>query len=141
MKAVSCFSCISWLVFLSACSPTSRPEIRELMQTPIAPASDALFNAVVYTNGELASAPRTDAQWARLRAQAESLMAAGDALAALAPGENPDEWRRHSAALAESATQAARAIDGKSVDGLLEAGSRIYESCTGCHAAYAVRAD
>jgi hypothetical protein len=111
------------------------------MQTPIAPASDALFNAVVYTNGELASAPRTDAQWARLRAQAESLMAAGDSLAALAPGENPDEWRRQSAALAESAAEAAGAVEARSLDKLLDAGSRIYNTCTGCHATYAVRAD
>ncbi|MGE3402434.1 MAG: hypothetical protein AB7K63_07585 [Vicinamibacterales bacterium] len=111
------------------------------MQVPVAPASDALFNAVVYTNGELASAPQTDAQWTRLRAQAEALMTAGNSLAALAPGENPAEWRRQSAALAESAAEAGRAIEGKSLDGLLEAGSRIYETCTGCHAAYAVRAD
>jgi hypothetical protein len=111
------------------------------MQSPIAPASDALFNAVVYTNGELASAPRTDAQWARLREHAESLITVSESLAAVAPVDNPDDWRRQAAALGAASKDAGRAIDGKDLDGLLEAGSRIYATCTGCHAAYAVRAD
>ena len=111
------------------------------MQSPIAPASDALFNAVVYTNGELAEAPRSDAQWARLREHAESLMTASESLTAVAPVDNPDEWRRQAAALGEASTDATRAIERKSLAGVLEAGSLIYATCTGCHAAYAARAD
>ncbi len=72
-------------VLQAACSSSGSPAVRAVMRTPIAPASDALFNAVVYTNGQLASAPQTDAQWTRLRDHARSLADAGGTLRGLAP--------------------------------------------------------
>ena len=111
------------------------------MQFPIAPASDAIFNAVVYTNGELAAAPRTAGEWARLRAQADALRTAAQRLADLAPADNPGEWRRQADALARASADAARAVDEESLAGVLDAGGNIYSTCTTCHAAYAERAD
>jgi hypothetical protein len=96
---------------------------------------------VVYTNGELAAAPRTDPQWTRLREHAESLGNAARSLAALGPETNVDEWQRQSAALADASAAAGRAIEEKSLEGVLDAGGRMYGTCTACHAAYAARAD
>jgi len=111
------------------------------MRVPIAPASDAIFNAVVYTNGQLASAPQTDAQWTGLREQAESLMTSTRTLASLTPEGSPAEWLAQTRALEVAAEQTAKAIDVRSLDGVLEGGGKIYETCTRCHAAYAVGAD
>ena len=127
--------CVAALV-AAACSSGYPAEVRELMQAPVAPASDAIFNAVVYTNGQLASAPQTDDQWNRLRGHAEALQKSGATLMTLAPRDNPDGWERQSVALVESAGAALAAIETKSLDGVLDAGGRIYGTCTACHGAY-----
>ena len=118
------------------CGSPGSQAVRAVMRTPIAPASDALFNAVIYTNGQLAAAPRTDEQWERLRAHAESLQAAGATLMTLASPDQQDEWQRQSVALIQASTEAVRAADARSLDAVLDAGGKIYSTCTGCHAAY-----
>ena len=123
-----------------ACS-SSNPEVRAVMQSPIAPASDAIFNAVVYTNGALASSPQTDEQWARLRTHAQSLQDAGGRLLTMAPRENAEQWEKQSVALVAASGEALKAIDGRSLDGVLDAGGKIYFTCTSCHGAYMERAD
>lgn len=120
---------------------SSNPEVRAVMQAPIAPASDALFNAVIYTNGQLATAPRTDGEWARLRTHAQSLQEAGGRLLTLAPDENGEQWERQSVALVAASGEALKAIEAKSLDGVLDAGGKIYFTCTSCHGAYMERAD
>jgi hypothetical protein len=106
------------------------------MEAPIVPASDAIFGAVIYTNGQLAAAPSTDAEWERLRQHARRMLAASSELMALAPATDAGEWRRQTDALAMATSAALEAMDAKSLEGVLQAGSRIYETCTGCHAAY-----
>ena len=118
------------------CGSPGSQAVRAVMRSPIAPASDALFNAVVYTNGQLASAPQTDEQWGRLRAHAESLQAAGATLMRLAPPERQDEWQRQSVALIQASAEAVKATDARSLDAVLEAGGRLYSTCTGCHTPY-----
>ena len=118
------------------CSPSSSPAVRAVMRTPIAPASDALFNAVVYTNGQLAAAPQTDEQWGRLRAHAESLQAAGATLMTLAPPERQDEWQHQAVALIQASAETVTATSARSLDGVLLAGGKLYDTCTSCHAAY-----
>ncbi len=106
------------------------------MESPIVPASDAIFGAVIYTNGQLASSPRTDADWDRLRQHAGNLVAAAGDLKALAPSDDPAQWIRQSDAMGAASSAALAAMDGRSLDGVLEAGSRLYDSCTACHATY-----
>jgi len=123
-------------LLLVACSPASTRQASALMESPIAPASDAIFGAVIYTNGQLATAPRTDAEWDRLEQHAQSLVAAGASLKALAPTDDPAQWVRQSDALASASADALRAVKNRSLDGVLDAGSKIYDTCTLCHAAY-----
>ena len=124
---------------VSGCSSSNAEAVRDLMRFPIAPASDAIFNSVIYTNGQLASSPQTDEQWHRLRAHAEALRAAADQMVPLAPEPNRAVWVRESAALASAAAAAAAASDARSLDGVLDAGGKIYATCTACHAAYVAR--
>jgi cytochrome c556 len=107
------------------------------MQAPIVPASDAVFGAVVYTNGQLARAPSGDAEWDRLGQHATALLDAALRLRTMAPkGSDPSIWVHQSDALAEASQAAVDAVSARSLDGVLDAGSRIYDACTRCHAKY-----
>jgi len=123
------------VVLLAACSSGTSGAVRELMKTPIAPASDAIFNAVAYTNGRLVTAPHDDAEWSTLRVQAESLQASADRLTMLAPRDNA-EWLKQSAALKTSALAVERAVEHRDLEQFLAAGGSVYTTCTECHAAY-----
>ena len=75
------------------------------MEAPIVPASDAIFGAVIYTNGQLATAPSSDSEWDRLRQHARRMIAASAELMTLAPQNDPGEWRRQTDALAPYVTK------------------------------------
>ncbi len=121
---------------LLACSSPQTRQGRALMVAPIAPASDALFNAVIYTNGQLAASPKTDAEWNRLQQHANSLVTAAASLRDLAPAEDPGQWVRQSEALGNAAAAALAAVAARNLDGLLAAGSQLYDTCTTCHTTY-----
>jgi hypothetical protein len=121
---------------VAACGSPETQRTRALMEAPIVPASDAIFGAVIYTNGQLATAPSSDAEWDRLRQHARRMIAAAAELMTLAPQNDPGEWRRQTDALAKASTAALMAMETKSLEGVLDAGSRIYETCTACHATY-----
>lgn len=124
------------IVGLAACSGGNSGAVRELMKSPIAPASDAIFNAVAYTNGRLVAAPQDDAAWSRLREQAQSLNQSADRLTTLAPAANNAEWLKQSAALKTSALDVEHAVERRDLDQILSAGGDVYATCTRCHAAY-----
>lgn len=121
--------------FLACSSPQMR-QVKTLMQAPVAPASDAIFNAVIYTNGQLASSPQTDAEWDRLKQHARNLTAAAGTLKALAPPGDPAQWIRESSALEAASSAVVEAIDERSLEGVIDGGGRMYDTCTACHAAY-----
>ena len=125
------------LALAPSCTPSPRQaSVRELMQAPIAPASDALFNAVIFRNGGLVSAPNTQAEWNTLRQHTQLLAQAGTALIRLAPEENQEVWTRTSAALADAARQSTAAVDGQNIDAVLDSGGKVFAACTACHAAF-----
>jgi hypothetical protein len=123
-------------VVVLGCGDPQLRRVRTLMQDPVAPASDALFNAVIYTNGQLAASPQTDAAWARLAQHTAALVSAATTLKTLAPAEMPDEWLRQAEVMRAASATAQRAVDDRSLQGILDAGSQLYASCTACHAAY-----
>ena len=118
------------------CTPRDAAAVKTLMQSPIAPASDALFNSVIYTNGQLVAAPRTDADWRRVGERAAALAAVASPLKALAPRNGGDVWERQSDLFAEGAKAATAAVAAKDVDALLSAGGELYASCEACHAGF-----
>ena len=110
--------------------------VRTLMQDRVAPASDAVFNAVIYTNGALAASPQTPEAWQQLRTQTTQLIDAATEIRRLAPSADAEVWLVQSDALATSAREAEAAIDSRSLQAVLDAGSRIYATCQTCHAKY-----
>ena len=110
--------------------------LAEVMEANITSASNVIFDAVVYNNGVLEHAPKTDEEWEYVEHGAIALAESANLL--LLPGRAVDDgdWVRMTHALADAAVRARDAALAKDVDRLLDAGGVVYESCTTCHAKY-----
>jgi hypothetical protein len=138
--------------------------VRELMTGMLEPSADAIWESVKITftpSGVEERAPKSDEEWAALRAHALQLMEAGNLLQI--PGRpmarsheksafpgielGPDEiqqlvdkdragWLTRARALTESLKPALDAIDAKNVEMLSEAGEHIDSACENCHSQY-----
>ncbi len=111
------------------------------MQSKVVPASEAVFKAVVYRNGQVQAAPQDDAAWAALRARARELANIGTDMTMVAPPDRALEWVNAATSMTAAALETMQAADKKDAQEVLAAGGRIYQSCTSCHAAFAPDAD
>lgn len=147
----------------AAYAPQPVASMLDLMAGPIDAAADALWDAAGTEStpkGLVDKAPKTDADWAKLRQQAVLLAETANLLmiegrVVAHPGqtlENPPgegdftpeqslaEINANRAAfngfakvMQDTAVTAIKAIDGRNVDGLLEAGGNLDEACEACH--------
>ena len=147
----------------AAFAPQPVASVLDLMAGPIDAAADALWDAAgteSTAKGLVDKVPKTDADWAKLRQQAVLLAETANLLmiegrVVAHPGqalENPPgegdftpeqslaEINANRAAfngfakvMQDTAVTAIKAIDGRNVDGLLEAGGNLDEACEACH--------
>jgi hypothetical protein len=136
--------------------------IRELMDSTVDPAADALWDSVAVTSTRIGveeTQPKTDADWAAVRRHAVTLMESMNllvmkgrhaappgtkaALGELEPAEidqhidaNRSALIAYAKALRATADEALTAIDKKDVQGLFKAGSDIDEACEACHVTF-----
>lgn len=112
----------------AAQEPTLRPiaTVRELMEAMIIPASDALFDVPP-------EAPTDDAEWKRLRYNALILAESANLLLIGDRPRDREVWVRSARTLGDAALDALKAVDGRNIDALLDAGDRILGACTQCH--------
>jgi hypothetical protein len=136
--------------------------VQDLMQIEIDPSADALWDAVAYIATEEGSEdrmPRTEAEWAAVRAKAVTLIEATNLLAMpgrrVAGGSAPaglgelspvDIEQRiqstHAAfvqfarTLQDAGQRALDAIDARDPHALMDAGGQIDEACEACHVTY-----
>jgi cytochrome c553 len=70
--------------------------------------------------------------------QANALMLAETTNLLLMPGRAKDRlgWVIRTQAMKDAALEAAKAAEQKSTDAIFDAGTHIYQSCTGCHQQY-----
>jgi hypothetical protein len=122
--------------------PAFRPvgNLAEVMEATVAPSSTVIFDAVVYNNGVLERAPRTNEEWEAVEHGAIALAESANLL--LLPGRpmDNDGWVTMTHALSAAAVKAQKAALAKNIDELLDAGGAIYDTCTACHAKYLVLA-
>jgi hypothetical protein len=118
--------------------PSFRPvaTVDEVMDAIVVPSSQTIFDAVVYSNGELVQAPKTDNDWAALRIHALSVAEAGNLLMMPPRAKDNADWLKMSRDLNDRAMDVAAAAEKKDLDGLLKAGGEMYNSCTACHEKY-----
>jgi hypothetical protein len=110
--------------------------IDEVMDGIVIPSSQAVFDAVVYSNGELIQSPKTDDDWFALRIQALAVAEAGNLLLMPPRAKDTGDWSTFSRAMTDSAVEVARAAEARDIERVLQTGSTMYDTCTGCHAKY-----
>jgi hypothetical protein len=110
--------------------------MEQLMEATVTPASNAIFDAAVWINGEPVNLPDTDQEWEAVEHGAITLAESANLL--LMPGRAEDwgDWRRFAHDLHAGARAAERAALNKDVDQVLQAGDLIYQACTNCHRKY-----
>ncbi len=110
--------------------------LAEVMEANITSASTVIFDAVVYNNGVLEHAPKTDEEWEAVEHGAIALAESANLL--LLPGRAIDEgeWVKMTHALTAAAVRARDAALAKNLDQLFDAGGAVYDTCTACHAKY-----
>ena len=131
----------------AACGPSTPPAaegglfkpvatIDQVMDAIVIPSSQALFDSVVYVNGELTESPETDDDWFQLRMQALAVAEAGNLLLMPPRVKDSGDWVKFSQALTDAAVRVDQAADAKSVDLMLKTGGELYTACTNCHEKY-----
>jgi hypothetical protein len=132
---------------LSACGAPAPPATRadrfvpvasvdEIMEAVVIPSSQALFDAVVYVNGEVERAPTSDQDWHALQMHALAVAEAGNLLLMAPRAKDGDDWAAAANAMTRAGAAASDAVKGQDLEALLKAGSALYSSCTACHRAY-----
>ena len=110
--------------------------VDEVMDAIVTPSSQAIFDAVVYSNGELVQAPKSDNDWFTLRIHALGVAEAGNLLMMAPRAKDDGDWMTLSRGLNDRAMAVAAAAERKDVDRLLNAGGDLYSSCEACHDKY-----
>lgn len=140
--------------------------IQEIMLSIVDPSADEVWESVAVISTEKGVEerhPRTDEDWAKVRAHAVALMEASNLLMmpgrrVAAPGKplqdegiegvlnaaqvqalidkDHNAFAARALALHDAAAAALKAIDEKSVSGLSEVGGPIDEACESCHTVY-----
>jgi hypothetical protein len=110
--------------------------VRQVMEGIVIPYSQAIFDAVAYTNGELVKAPASDDDWFRLQTRAVAVAEAGNLLMMAPRARDNETWMALSRDMNDKAADVAQAAASKNADRLLDAGGALYETCTACHNKY-----
>lgn len=174
-------SCLAAVLLLTACSQGAAPPsttttaagtdaatavkpvatIQDLMDGQIMPAADVLWGATSTTSDETGvhdNAPKTDADWNKLRRSAVTLIEAGNLLIGerrkvapvdlpAVPGSNSlsssdieklldanwDGFVGFGVAMRSAGEALLKAVDERNLDQITEAGGTLYEVCASCH--------
>jgi hypothetical protein len=108
----------------------------QVMDAIIIPNAQAIWDAVVYTNGELVTSPRTDDDWYNLQMNGYALAESGNLLK-IPPRARPEaDWDQWATELTAKARDVIRAAEAKDIQALLVSGGDVYTVCTDCHRKY-----
>jgi hypothetical protein len=124
---------------VAAVTTTPVANVKQIMATMTGPGANAVYNAVsttVSATGIKEIAPETDEQWALLGANAAMLAESANLMMTEGRAIDQGDWLKFSQELLKTATAAVKATEAKSVDGILEAGGPINDTCDNCHAKY-----
>lgn len=118
--------------------PDYRPvaTIEQIMETSVEPASNAVFDAAAWVNGVQVGGPKTDDEWKLVQANALMLAETGNLLLMGPRMKDQSGWVIRTQAMMDAANEAAKAAEQKNTEAIFNAGTKIYQSCTGCHLQY-----
>ncbi len=123
----------------SATALTPVASVKQIMNGIVNPGATAVFEAVsttVSVEGTVEVAPQNEAEWATLGDSAAVLAEAGNLMMMEGRLVDRGDWIAMSQAMIDAAKQTLSAIDAKSKDSVLDAGSALNVSCDNCHQRY-----
>jgi hypothetical protein len=128
-------------------SSTSQPvrpitpvaSVKQIMNGIVMPGAQVVFDSVSSTVSERGVeevVPRNDAEWATVGDSAAALAEAGNLLMMDGRAVDRGDWLTMSEAMIAAARQTLKAVDARSPEGILDAGSELNTSCDNCHQRY-----
>ena len=113
----------------------AQASIADLMKHEVNPAALA-FWAAGNDPPENETPAAAEARWRAAEAAVRTLQAEGARMQA-PPYAIPGRWSEFARLMAETAASAEPAVRARDAEAAFEAGGRLYDSCNGCHKAYA----
>lgn len=116
-------------------------DVQQLMTAVLEPAAEVYWDAVgtiVDQSGVQEIAPATDEEWIAVRNAALVVAESGNLLMLDRRAVDRGPWMTLSRALVEAGKRAITAAESRDPAAVFEVGGQVYESCTACHAAYAL---
>jgi mono/diheme cytochrome c family protein len=114
--------------------------LKQFMEWVMDPAADAVWESVktiVTQKGTEEIAPKTEEQWAAVRAGAATLTEAGNMLMIEGRAKDNKEWMAAARRLITAAEVALKAANAKNSEAVFASGTEIYNACAACHKRYA----
>jgi hypothetical protein len=144
--AIGLVACSSSEPPREAVQSTSTPyhltlNVKQLMAWVIEPSADVLWDSVgtvITAEGREEHLPQTDEEWQNVRNHAAMIAESGNLLMMEGRAFDGDRWMKDARGMIDAAKTAIAAAEAKDVQGLFDAGGAVYESCTACHATYAL---
>jgi len=122
-----------------ACSKAGLTPIattEQIMETTVEPVASKVFDAAAWENGVQVGGPKTDEDWKMVEANALMLAETGNLLLMGSRMKDQTGWVTRTQAMMDAANAAAKAAAAKNTDAVFNAGTKIYQACTGCHLQY-----
>lgn len=113
--------------------------VKQIMAAITGPSASVIYGAVsttVTATGITEVAPQNDEEWAAIGNSAAALGESANLLMTDSRAIDKGDWIKFSQQLVVTSKMALKAANEKSVDGILEAGGPINETCDNCHAKY-----
>jgi hypothetical protein len=123
--------------------PPFRPvaDVKQLMASVVEPAAEIYWDAVgtIYDeNGATEIEPQTIEEWDAVRNAAYVVAESGNLLMMSSRAKDGGDWMTLSQAMIDVGERAIRAAEGRSKTNVFDVGAELYETCTNCHAKYAL---
>lgn len=135
------------VLWASACAGPAPPplrqvaDVKQLMQFVVEPAADLYWDGVgtiIDPSGVTEFKPETEGEWDALVNSAYVLAESGNLLMMGARPKDGGEWMQMSRAMVDVGEKAIRAASSHNPQAVFDVGAEVYETCTACHARYAV---
>ena len=108
----------------------------QIMETTIEPVSEKVFDAAVWENGVQVGGPKTTNDWKLVEANALMLAETSNLLLIGSRAKDRGGWVTRTEAMRDAAKEAASAAHARNTEAIFNAGTKIYQACTGCHLQY-----
>lgn len=116
-----------------------RANVKELMVSMVDPAADVLWDSVgtiISEEGVDEWYPKTDEEWAKVRASTVVIMEAGNLLMIGNRARDQELWMELSRGMIDAGAKALAAVETRDPDAVFAVGEDVYVACDRCHGLY-----